>query len=73
MEASASTSEAERFKIHRTTAAILPRRYARLSADHQQPGFAVGFGRTAEGRDCVQHQARAVPVQAATADKASSR
>jgi hypothetical protein len=28
------------------------------------------FGRAVAGRDCVQHQTRAVPVQAATADKA---
>ena len=29
--------------------------------------------RAAAGRDCVQHLTRAGPVQAATADKASSR
>src|SRR5687767_10531355 len=66
----ASTSEAQRFKIHRTTATLL-QRYAGLSAD--QTGFAVRFGRGAAGRDSVQHQSHAASVQAATADKASSR
>jgi hypothetical protein len=60
------------FKIHRTTAATFLRRYAGLSADSSTTGFAVRFGRADAGRDCAQHQTRAVAVQAVTADKASS-
>jgi len=43
MQASAGTSEAQRFKIHRTTAATLLRRYAGLAADHQ-PDSLYGSG-----------------------------
>ena len=61
------------FKIHRTTAATFLRRYAGLSAHSSTTGFAVRFGPLPPDGIVCNTKPRAVAVQAATADKASSR